>query len=163
MIIKSIPIYLKNVVLNYPFLHGKNFNRGEPFQYEAEFILDKDTEIGQYNYLILKNAINKLKKIAKIDVYPRLVCLKDGDKRNKLNYKNKWYVMSMNFNKPLLLDTDLTPLPYTSVKLYAGCIVNTKLDISLMKKQKHFVIKAHLNTVQFVKDGVFLTNHKINK
>ena len=78
----------------------------------------------------------------------------DEDELTYDGYEGMFYVRAALDTRPVIVDTDLTPLDSSDGKPYAGCYVNGTITLWT---QDHPVggkrINANLRGVQFLRDG----------
>jgi hypothetical protein len=63
------------------------------------------------------------------------------------------YVSAASKTRPLVLDSNKTPLTDEDGKPYGGCYVNASIEIWAQDNQFGKRINAQLRGIQFVKDG----------
>lgn len=153
-------LMLRNVRIAFPTLfEPKTVNgEGEP-RFSATFIIPKNhPQIAEVNKVIDSVAAEKWKdkataKIKQARVKDR-VCLHDGDlKAEYEGFTSHYYISANNKTRPLVLDSDKSPLIAADGKPYAGCYVNAQIDIWAQDNTYGVGINASLSGVQFYKDG----------
>jgi hypothetical protein len=82
------------------------------------------------------------------------VCLHNGDlKANYEGFEGMLFISSRNPLRPLVIDTDRTPLVEADGKPYSGCFVNASIELWAQDNNYGKRINATLLGVQFFKDG----------
>lgn len=153
-------IKLSNVRLAFPTLfEAKTVNgEGKP-AFSASFLLDPaDPQVSELNKAI--ESVARDKWGAKADAILKQmraqdkVCLHDGDlKSNYDGFPGNLYVSSRSAARPLVIDTDKTPLAESDGKPYAGCYVNASIELWPQDNNYGKRINASLRGVQFLRDG----------
>ncbi len=153
---------LKNVRIAFPALFTAQtvMGEGKP-SFSAILIIDP----AKQGDLIkeLKAAMQKIAKEkwgAKADANMKALasqgklCLRDGaDKPDYDGFEGMMYVSTRNPKRPIVLDTDKTPLTEEDGKPYAGCYANVSVDLWAMDNQYGKRICASLCGVQFAGEG----------
>lgn len=81
-------------------------------------------------------------------------CLHDGDgKPDYDGFPGNFFVASRNKARPLVIGRDKAPLTQVDGKPYAGCYVNSTVDIWAQANKFGKRVNATLSGVQFFKDG----------
>lgn len=149
-------IKLNNVRLSYPCLFvAKAQEEGKEPDFSATFLLDKK----EHGPLISKIEKN-IERVA-LDFFKKKVtlgrrCLRDGnEKDDKEGYGDEvMFVTARNKKRPVVVDSDLTPLTKDDPKPYAGCYVNATIRLFAYDHPKGGKgVSASLRGIQFVKDG----------
>jgi hypothetical protein len=153
-------IKLNAVRLSFPQLfEAKTVNgEGKP-AFSASFLIDpKDPQVAVINNAI--NAVAAEKWGAKAEAMLKTIraadktCLHSGDlKANYDGFEGMLYVSARNAIKPLVVDTNRSPLTEQDGKPYAGCYVNVSLELWPQDNNYGKRINATLMGVQFYKDG----------
>jgi hypothetical protein len=146
-------IKLKNVRLSFPSLFKKAVFNGQETKYEATFLISKDSD----QATMLEKAIAAFVEETFKGKPPRglkITCLSDGDEKEYDGYEGMLAFKAASTKRPLVLDSDKTPLTEEDNRIYAGCYVNAIVslwysDHPLGGKQ----ILGNLGGVQFYKDG----------
>lgn len=151
---------LSNVRLAFPALfEAKTVNgEGKP-AFSASFIIDpKDAQIKAINAGI--DEVAKAKWGAKADAVLKSmratdkVCLHDGDLKEQYEgYAGNLYVSTRSPTRPLVINTDKSPLTEQDGMPYAGCYVNASIELWAQDNNYGKRVNASLRGVQFVKDG----------
>ncbi len=82
------------------------------------------------------------------------VCLHDGDLKEAYEgFPGNYFISARNLSRPIVLNTDKTPLTASDGKPYSGCFNNVLLDIWAQDNKYGKRVNATLKGVQFVKDG----------
>ena len=147
-------IVLKNVRLSFPQIWTpKSFAQGQDPRFNANFLLDKETQADQIEKL--KAAINEMvadkwkgKKPGGLKV-----CIGDGEEKEYDGYENAVYVSASTKVRPVIVDQKKNPLAEEDGKPYAGCYVNAAISLWAQDNQWGKRINATLDAIQFVKDG----------
>ena len=157
---KPNQLKLRNVRLAFPQLfEAKTVNgEGKP-AFSANFIIEADDpQIKTINAMIEKVAKEKwgakaeaqLKALRGADK----VCLHNGDLKSQYaGYEGKFFVSARNSVRPLVLDTDKSPLSPEDGRPYSGCYVNCVLELYCQDNSFGKRINAVLSGVQFYRDG----------
>ena len=153
-------IKLNAVRLSFPQLfEAKTVNgEGKP-AFSASFLIDpKDPQVAVINNAI--NAVAAEKWGAKAEAMLKTIraadktCLHSGDlKANYDGFEGMLYISARNAIKPLVVDTNRSPLTEQDGKPYAGCYVNVSLELWPQDNNYGKRINATLMGVQFYKDG----------
>jgi hypothetical protein len=127
-------------------------------KYQGEFILEPESD----NHNSLRAAITAaakaewgdkaddvLKKVAATD---HIWCLRDGDAKDRPEYKGKKVAAAKNEIRPLVIDQVRSPISPDDGTLYSGCYVNVIMDVKAGSKPKQQVY-AYLLGVQKAADG----------
>lgn len=82
------------------------------------------------------------------------VCLRNGDEKSDYDgFSGNLYVSARSNVRPLVIDTDRSPLSEGDGRPYSGCFVNGKIAIWAQDNKYGKRINAQLQGVQFFKDG----------
>lgn len=147
-------ITLKNVRLSFPNLWtAKAFMEGQTPKFNANFLLDKDTDAAQIANL--KKEMKKAVVATFGDKIPATLqsCLGDGASKAYDGYENTMYISASNRNRPTVIDRDRTPIVEEDAKIYAGCYVNAAISLWCLNQPFGKRICSNLEAIQFVKDG----------
>lgn len=68
-------------------------------------------------------------------------------------FEDQFYFTASSDTRPLIIDRDKSPLIAADGRPYAGCYVNTSVEIWAQDNKWGRAIRAQLKGVQFVKDG----------
>lgn len=154
-------VRLENVRLAFPQLfEPRAFGEdGSDPAYGGSFILSKTHPAYKLvNDAIEAVAVEKWEKKA-LEVLKQLrtadkTCLHDGDgKPDYAGFPGNFFVSARNKARPLVIDRDKSPLTQADGKPYAGCYVNTTVDIWAQQNKFGKRVNATLSGVQFLKDG----------
>lgn len=153
-------IKLTNVRLAFPQLfEAKTVNgEGKP-AFSAAFIIDPaDPQVKVINAAIEQVAKDKwgVKADAMLTAMRKgdKVALHDGDlKAAYEGYAGNLYISSRSATRPLVINTDKSPLTEADGKPYAGCYVNCSVELWAQDNNYGKRINASLGGVQFSKDG----------
>jgi Protein of unknown function (DUF2815) len=157
-------IKLNNVRLSFPQLfEAKTVNgEGNP-AFSASFLISpKDPQVKIIQAAVETVARERwgekweamLKTIRAADK----TCLHSGDlKSNYDGFEGMLFVSTRNPLRPLVIDTNKTPLVAEDGKPYAGCYVNASIELWAMDNNYGKRINATLMGVQFYKDGESFT------
>lgn len=81
-------------------------------------------------------------------------CFRDGDEHPDYEgYDGHMSIKASNKARPLVIDTDCTPLAAADGKPYSGCYVNATITFFAYDKKGNKGISASLGGVQFLRDG----------
>lgn len=151
---------LTNVRVAFPqFFEAKTVNgEGKP-AFSGSFLIDPaDPQVKAINAAIEQVAREKwgakadaiLKQMRATDK----VCLHDGDLKSQYDgYPGMLYVSARSATRPLVIDSDKTPLTEADGRLYAGCYVNASIELWPQDNNYGKRINASLRGVQFFRDG----------
>ena len=164
-------VILKNVRLALPslfnpFVPRDGLKPGQVAKYTSTFLF----EPGSPNEAVMLNAMAQAAKAvwgegAKVvfeAMGPNSRCMKSGNLKLRQGtaevregFAGMIQVVTSNRVKPLVVNTDLSPVDEASGIVYAGCHVNAKIDVYGLKGQgeRSNGIFATLQVVQFVSDG----------
>lgn len=147
-------IKMQNVRLSFPSLfQTATFGGEDTGKYEATFILDKTEHakvIEQVKAAMAQLAKERLK--GKLPPADKL-CFKDGDDLDREEFQGKMTIKASTKKRPLVIDSDKTPLAEADGKPYAGCYVNAIISLWAQDNQYGKRINAQLDGVQFRADG----------
>lgn len=153
-------IKLTNVRLSFAQLfEAKTVNgEGKP-AFSASFLIEpSDPQVANINAAI--EAVAKDKWGAKAEANLKVMrtadktCLHSGDlKANYDGFEGMLYISSRNALRPLVIDTDKTPLTAQDGKPYSGCYVNASVELWAQDNNYGKRVNATLMGVQFFKDG----------
>jgi len=132
---------------------------GEP-KFSASFLIDpkapviKELEAAMKDVAIAKWGPEKGPKIlAQLKTQDR-VCLRDGSGKSEYDgFEGMKYVAASNATKPLVVDRNKNELSSVDGKPYAGCYVNTSVEVWAQDNKYGKRINASLRGVQFDSDG----------
>mgnify|MGYP003638878934 FL=1 len=147
-------ITLKNVRLSFPQIWtAKAFNKGQDAKFNANFLLDKDSDKDQ-----IESLRKEIKQAATAkfngDIPKNIkMFLGDGEDKAYDGYENAMFVSASCKNRPTIIDRDRTPLVEEDGRPFAGCYVNAAISIWIMDNDYGKRINANLVAIQFVKDG----------
>lgn len=153
-------VQLQNVRLSFPHLFEPSQVQGQgDAKFSASFIIPKDhASLAELSKAITAVAAEKwgakatemltqLKATGKLPV-------RDGDgKASYAGYAGNLYLNASSKTRPLVLNSDKSPLTVVDGKMYSGCYVNAIVQMWAMDNQYGKRINASLMGVQFVKDG----------
>ena len=132
---------------------------GDKPKYGAAFIFGKDhPALKELSAAVVKaakarwadKADDMLKQLKAADRLP----VHSGDaKASSAGYAGNYYLNAGNLIRPLVLDSNKTPLAAADGKPYSGCFVNVMLEVWAQDNQHGKRINASLLGVQFVRDG----------
>jgi hypothetical protein len=127
-------LMLRNVRLSFPTLwEPKGFEGGKP-AYSVTCIVEKDhPDLAEWQQAI--DAVGKDKFKAKWADVKELLTKQDKlpihDGMNKAHldgYEGNLYIAARTYNRPVVVDTDRTPLTERDGKPYAGCYANVSVE-----------------------------------
>lgn len=157
-------VLLKNVRLSYPALwkpkaFGGKGDQGEP-KFQANFLMQKDDDIGEANIAKLEDAIAHVKKEKWPKGAPKLaaakICLKDSEDMEEMSdgYEGCMYVTSSSSKKPRVLDSDKLDVKEGDDEApYAGCYVDAIVRVWAQDNEYGKRINCSLEGVKFRADG----------
>lgn len=153
---------LTNVRLAFPTLFKPETvnGEGEP-AYSCAMIIDPKKQEALIKQIEENmTAVAKEKWGAKADAHMKSMsskdklCLHDGNgKPDYDGFEGMLYISSRGKQRPLILNTDKSPLTEEDGKPYAGCFANVSIDLWAMDNQYGKRICAQLRGVQFAGDG----------
>jgi hypothetical protein len=131
-------------------------NAKEKFQ--GEFLIERTGK----NFDLMFNAIKEEAKkewgdkaeetLKAVQASGKVWCLRDGDLKDRPEYKGKFVVSSKNEMKPLVIDENGSPVSATDGKVYSGCYVHAIIEVKAGSKPSKQVY-AYLLGVKFAGDG----------
>lgn len=166
-------VKLQNVRLSFPDLFEAVQYEGKgPFSYRASFLQSEDQKVyvqqedktwkattmekviaqvakdkwGAKGEAVLKSIANNNQKF----------CWTDGDAKGYDGYDGNFALSAtrgQDKGRPIIMDTDKTPLTAADGKPYAGCYVNATVEIWAQDNSFGKGVRATLRGVQFFKDG----------
>lgn len=157
-------VVLNNVRLAFPKIwEPEQFGgTGEP-ACSAAFLMDPATSHGKANIEKLKAAISQAATEKWKDKAGAMVktlqakgdlCLHDGAEKGEYDgFAGMMFVSARNKSRPVVVDTDKTPLTQGDGKPYGGCYVNVSLDVWAQENKYGKRINAKLLAIQFKADG----------
>lgn len=157
-------IKLNNVRLAFPQVFEAKAFQGEGAEmYSATFLIDPKTKEGK---AIIKELEDEMVRIAKdkwgakADGVMKAMknadktCLHNGDVKDGYDgFEGMMYVSARNKTRPLVLNRDKTPLSAQDGIPYAGCYVNTSVNLWAQDNGFGKRINAGLRGIQFLRDG----------
>lgn len=157
---KTPSFKLKNVRLAFPQLfEAKTVGDDDKAAFSANFLLDPaDPQVVLINKEI--DRVAREKWGAKADAMLKELRLKDrtaihnGDTKSQYDgFPGNLFVSARSSIRPLVLNTDKTPLTAADGKPYSGCYVNVVLSLYAQDNKYGKRINAVLGGVQFYADG----------
>lgn len=152
-------VKLNNVRLSFPALFkAEAFKPGDDPRYKATFLIPEGSALAKE---VEKSAIAALEeKFPKkgVTIYKQIFgnnnkCnISDGNNAEYDGYAGMIAVSAKSKTRPLVIDTDKTPLAEEDGKPYAGCYVNAIIEFFGYDNSGKGV-SATLKGVQFVRDG----------
>lgn len=151
---------LKNLRLAFPALfEAKTVNgEGKPAFSAALLIDPADPQVKDINAAI--DQVAKDKWGAKADVMLKAMraadklALHDGDLKAQYDgFPGNLYISARSATRPLVIDSDKSPLVEADGKPYAGCYVNVSIELWAQDNNYGKRINASLGGVQFLRDG----------
>ena len=155
-------IVLKNVRLSFPQIWtAKSFATGQDPRYNANFLLDKETQADQIKKL--KEAINAMVEEKWKGKKPGglKICIGDGEEKDYDGYADSMFVSASTKVRPVIVDQKKNPLAEEDGKPYAGCYVNAAISLWAQDNQWGKRVNATLDAIQFVKDGEAFGGKKV--
>jgi hypothetical protein len=150
-------VMLRNVRIAFPQLfEAKQVNGEGTPAYSASFIFDKKhPAVKDIQAAIEKTGNEKWgAKWPAVKKALKGVCLQDGDTKAEYEgYEGNMFVSARNTKRPLVLDTNKSPLTEADGKPYAGCYVNAQIEVWAQDNNWGKRINAQLKAVQFASDG----------
>jgi hypothetical protein len=143
-------IQLKNVRLSFHSIFEKAVFDGIEGKYEATFLIPKsDTKTKEQ----IDREIQKAIKSAGIKVPSDKYCIRDGDDSEYDGYEDCWSLKSSTRKRPLVLDSDGSPLTIEDGKIYEGCYVYAIIDFWIQDNKFGKRANSNLFGIKFYKDG----------
>lgn len=154
-------VKLNSVRLAFPNLFRPKPVQGSDPKYSASFLIDPKAQkalVAELEEAMEQVAEAKwgdkaegiLKTLKKQD----RVFLRDGnDKSQYVGFEGMLYAAATNDTRPLVVDAKRNELSQADGKPYAGCYVNTSIEIWAQDNDFGKRINASLRGVQFAKDG----------
>lgn len=156
-------IKLSKVRLSFPDLwEPAQFEGKGPSYYRAQFLISKNSE----NFKIVNNEILKVAEdkwpkkgkavVESLQGNSQKFCFTDGDIKDYDGYQGCWALSTTrpsDKGRPVVLDTDKSPLVNSDGKPYAGCFVNALVEIWAQDNKFGKGIRATLLGVQFNSHG----------
>lgn len=146
-------LFITNARLSFPSVFKPTaFDANQEPKYSATFILQADDpQVAVLRDAIKQAVVEKWKKTP-----PGLkVFLRDGSEKSHMNGfgDDTVFFNASNATRPTVVDRQNRQLVESDGKLYAGCYVNTKIDIWTQDNQYGKRVNASLSGVQFFRDG----------
>ena len=158
-------INLVNVRISYPHLfEPKAFqNNGNP-KYSARFLLNKEEHAD-----LIKQIATKCRALA-AESYkdkklpaPDKLCIRDGDHSGKDEEVGYWTLNASESGRPVVVNSDLTPLVAEDDVIFPGCRVNAKISLWAQDNSYGRRINANLLGVQFAGKDEKLGNGRVRQ
>ncbi|MGF6738476.1 ssDNA-binding protein [Paraburkholderia atlantica] len=165
-------VKLQTARLSFPDLfEAKQFEGQGPFSYRAAFLLSENTPVMLQTadgwkkttmQKVIEQVANEAWKakgpaiLKTLEGNPQKCCWYDGNIKEYDGYADNFVLSAsrgQDKGRPLIVDTDKTPLTEKDGKPYAGCYVNGTVEIWAQDNKYGKGIRATLRGVQFVKDG----------
>lgn len=166
-------VQLKNVRLSFPDLfEAVQFEGKGPFSYRASFLQSEDQKVylqqpdkswKPTTMAAVIATVAKEKWGAKADAVLKGIqgnnqkfCWTDGDAKDYDGYQGNYCLSAsrgQDKGRPIVMDTDKSPLTAADGKPYAGCFVNATVEIWPQDNSFGKGMRATLRGVQFFKDG----------
>jgi hypothetical protein len=135
-------------------------NSGEP-ACSGSFILDPKTQKAEVDKVIatITQVANEKWGAKAADMLKTLkakgdICLHDGATKSEYEgFDGNVFVSARNKARPVVLDTDKSPLTSADGRPYSGCFVDVSLDIWPQENKYGKRINAKLLAIRFVDDG----------
>lgn len=156
-------VKLSNVRLSFPDLFvATQFDGKGPFNFGAQFLVTP----GSANDKEIRKALAQVAKdkwgakaaamLKGIEGNSQKYCYIDGDTKDYDGYAGMWALSSkrgQDKGRPLVVNTDKTPLVQADGKPYAGCFVNASVEFWAQDNSFGKGLRCTLLGVQFFKDG----------
>ncbi len=157
-------VILKKVRLAFPDIWTAKSVKGGALRYGCSLILDPNTPEGAANIKTMKAAIaqvatEKWKEKAKAVVATCQakdeICLHDGNLKSEYDgYEGNMFVSANSKKRPVVVNSDKSPLTEADGKPYSGCYVNASIDVWAQDSTDYGKgIFASLIALQFKEDG----------
>lgn len=145
---------LENVRIAFPNLFSPMARKPEDTpKFSAAFLMDEKEHAATIealqecvDTLAKENGMKKLKT--------SLSCLKPGEEKDEYEgFEGTYFISASNTRRPMVLDTDKTPLAEADGKIYPGCYVDAIVEIWKQDNIHGKRINAQLSGIRFVADG----------
>jgi len=166
-------VQLKGARLSFPDLYTPTQVNGQgPFSYRCAFLIEESATVyekqpdGSWKATTMAKVIdaviaekwkNKATAIFNsIKGNPQQCCWYDGNIKSYDGYEDMFVLgstRSQDKGRPIVLNSDKTPLTEKDGKPYAGCYVNATVEIWPQDNKHGKGLRSTLRGVQFVKDG----------
>lgn len=120
-------VKIQNVRLSFPALFRKAVFNGNETKFEATFLIPKDSKEAQKVQSAIDAFIEE-KFSGKPPKGLKVTCFTDGDNKDYAGYEGMMALKAGSTKRPLVIDSDKTPLSEDDNRLYAGCYVNAMID-----------------------------------
>lgn len=149
-------VKLPHVRLSFPHLFkARAIEEGKDPKFSCDLILDNTEHakiIEHINALIERVALDEFKK----KVHLKQRCLRDGNEKMDLDGYGDGvhYLVAKSDRRPVVVDTDMTPLVEDDRKPYGGCYVDATVRLFAWKHATGgYGVSADLRAVRFHSDG----------
>jgi hypothetical protein len=156
-------IKLKGVRLSFPDLfEAKQYQGQGPFNYSATFLFPAGHPQIQVIEAEIKRAAQEkwnkdaAKNLAAIRGNSQKCCWIDGNTKSYDGYAGHWALSAkrgQDRGRPVVIDTDKSPLTQADGRPYAGCWVNASVEVYCQDNSFGKGIRCTLRGVQFLRDG----------
>lgn len=156
-------VILRDVRLSFPDLfEAVQYQNQGPFQYRASFLFAPDSQAKKdLDAAIEQVAAEKWGAKAKAilaaaKAAANKYALVDGNTKAYNGYEGNWALTAtrnIDAGAPVIVDRGKNRLTAADGKIYAGCYVNSTVEIWAQDNSFGKAIRATLVNVQFVKDG----------
>jgi hypothetical protein len=156
-------IKLTNVRLSFPDLFQAVQYQGQgPFQYRAQFLVPANSPMKREIDKAIEQVAKEKWGVKAGDILKKAptskagICFIDGDTKEYDGYAGHWALSAtrgQDKGRPLVINTDKTPLTAADGKPYAGCYVHASVEIWAQDNGHGKTVRCQLLGVQFYKDG----------
>jgi len=167
---KKYEIILKNVRISYPNLFapkkakGKENDPNEVGNFSATFLLDKDKDKDQIEFIKERMTALLKEQNKGIALPPDKVALRDGDmfKPGVEGYENQMFLTSSNKKRPQVKEPNSAPkdakgelvdLAASDPRMFGGVYVNAIVRLWFQENDNGKRVNGSLEAVQYVKPG----------
>lgn len=146
-------LILKGVRCSFPSLfETEQYGGQDTGKYACTFLISKedDAQVKKIKQAIKAAAEGKFGKPLPKGLAS---CLSDGDDVDYDGYAGMFSVKASTKKRPIVVDSDKSPIADSDDRVYAGCYINASLELWVQDNQYGKGVRAQLNGIQFVKDG----------
>lgn len=151
-------VVLKNVRASFVRVFTPQSFNGQDPKYSLQVIMPKDhKDLKKLEQAVLEAAREKWPNKAKGTTFPGTLKnpLRDGDveREDRPEYKGSLFFNASSKRRPVVLNSDKTPLEESDNVLYSGCFVNVSVNAYTFDVSGNKGVALGLNGVQFHRKG----------